>query len=106
MEWMKFVVQPFEVAVRVRLKLESLTLIPRPQSAVFFSGLYPTDMVRVSVPTFNTFFMVRVRVRVRVILVYDVIIDTYTGTYTKLQTLVRQISPTHLLRQKKVARLL
>ena len=42
----------FEVAVRVRLHIEILTLIPRPQSAV-----------RVLGPIFNTLFTVRVKVR-------------------------------------------
>ena len=42
--------------------------------------------------------MVRLRVRVRDILGYHVIIDPYTGVYTKLQTLVRQISPTVVVR--------
>ena len=96
--WVKFVTQAFEIAVMVRPNLETLTLIPRPQSAVFFGRLHAMICVGVSGPMFNTLFMVSVRVRV--ILGYDVIVDTCTGVYTKLQTLVRQISPTRLLSSK------
>ena len=49
--------------------------------------------------------MVMVMVRVRVILGYDVIINTFSGACTKLQTAVRQISPTtscFIFGQKKV----
>ena len=55
---------------------------------------------RVSGTIFNTLFIVRVRV----ILGYNVIVHTCTGVHTKLQTLVRQISPTDFLHPKKVAR--
>ena len=48
--------------------------------------------VRVSGPKFDTLFMVRVGIRV--ILGYDVIVNTCTGVNTKLQTAIRQISPT------------
>ena len=44
-----------------------------------------------------------VRVRVRVILGYDVIIDTCTGVCTKLQTLVRQISATAVVKSRWLA---
>ena len=42
-EWVKFVIQQFEVAVRVRPTLETLTLILRPQSAIFSGGLKCLD---------------------------------------------------------------
>ena len=53
-------------------------------------------MVRVSGPTINKVFLVMVRVRDWVILGYDVIINTYTGVLTKVQTAVRRISSTVL----------
>ena len=40
-EWMKISTLQFEVAVRVRPTLETLTLILRPQSAIFSGGLRP-----------------------------------------------------------------
>ena len=42
--------------------------------------------VRVSGPTFNIFFMVRVRVRFRVICGYDVMLNMSTAVRIKLQT--------------------
>ena len=48
-EWVKKSTFQFEVAVRARLKLETLTLILKPQSPVVLG------------PTFNILFMVRVR---------------------------------------------
>ena len=38
-EWMEIFTFQFEVAVRVRLNIETLTLIIRPQSAIFLGGL-------------------------------------------------------------------
>ena len=76
--------------------------MPRTQSAVFFGRSYIGIRIRLYGPIFNNLFMVRLRVRN--ILDYDVIIDTCTGVHTKLQTLVRQISPTDFLHPKKVAR--
>ena len=82
---MKFVIQQFEVAVRVRPTLETLTLILRPQSAIFSGGLCFRIRVRVSGPTFNTLFMVRVRVRV--ISGYDVNLNMFRAVRIILQTL-------------------
>ena len=39
-EWMKIFTLQFEVAVRVRPTLETLTLILRPQSAIFSGGFF------------------------------------------------------------------
>ena len=52
-----------EVAGRVRLKIEILALILKPQSAVFWGYCECRIRVRVSGPN-NTLFMVRVRFRV------------------------------------------
>ena len=72
--------------IRLNLTLETLTLILRPKSAIFSGGFRPRIRVRVSGPTFNTLF--KVRVRFRVISGYDVMLNMSTGVYTKLQTLV------------------
>ena len=62
---------PFEVAVRVKTNLETLTLILKPQSTFFLSQ-------------FRTLFMVGVRVRV--ISGCDVTFNKSTAVPIKLQT--------------------
>ena len=84
---MTFVLQPFEVTVRVRLNLE----IRRNPPSFVDNYLYAIR-VMVSSPACNTLFIVRFMFIVT--LGYDVIIDTCTGVYTKLQSFVRQISHT------------
>ena len=54
--------------------------------------------VRVSGPTFRTFFMVRVRVRV--ISSCDVMLNMFIAVRIKLQTVVWKFSPTKLNRPK------
>ena len=70
----------FEVVVRVRLNLKTLTLNLKPQSAVLLGGF--RIRIRVSGPTFRTLFIVRVRVRV--ISGCDVIINMCTAVSIKL----------------------
>ena len=41
---MKIITWQFEVAVRMRLNLETLTLLPRLQSAVFFKHIYVQEL--------------------------------------------------------------
>ena len=67
----------------MRLKLETLTLILNPQSAVFLADRDYWIRVMVSGPIFNTLF--RFRVRVRVIIGYDVTFNISTGVRIKLQ---------------------
>ena len=74
---MIFVEQPFEVAVRLGLNLETISLIPTPQCDVYFGESYSGIRVRDSVSTFNIIFIFRDRVRL--ILGYDVIINTCAG---------------------------
>ena len=81
---MIFVEQPFEVAVRLGINLETLSLIPIPQSDVYFGKLHSGIRLRDSGPTFNSIFIFRDRVRL--ILDYDVIIHTCAGANAKQQT--------------------
>ena len=79
---MKIVTWQSEVAVRLRLNLETLTLILKPQSAVFLGGYLLVIRFRVSGPTYNIFFMVWIRVRV--ICGYDVILNMSTAVRIQL----------------------
>ena len=74
----------FEVAVRVRLKLETLSLILKPQSVIFFGVLMYSIRVKVSGPTLHILFMVMVIFRV--ISGYDVTLDLSTAVRIQLQT--------------------
>ena len=75
-KWTKMFNFKFNVAIRVRLNVERLTLILKPQSVVFLGGFSLKSKIRVSVPIFNTLLWVRVKVRVKN--GYDFI---YSGTY-------------------------
>ena len=48
----------------MRFNLETLTVILKPQSVVFWADYDFRNKFRVSGPTFNTFFMIRVRVKI------------------------------------------
>ena len=76
----------FEVAVRVNLKLETLTL--KPQSTLKTANLFLKYRLRISRPIFNNLFMVRARVRVRIISVCDVRFNMSAGAQIKLQTVM------------------
>ena len=91
-QWMNISTLQFEAAVRVRLNLETLTLIIMPQSVVFFGGLQLRIRVRVSSHTFRTLLMVRVWVWV--ISGYDVIMKMFTALRIKLPTVMWTFSST------------
>ena len=84
----------FEVAVRVRLNLEILILILKPQSALFLGMLCSRIRVRVLKPMFDFLFMVRVSFRV--MSGYEVKLKVSTAVAIQLQSAMWKFSPTNL----------
>ena len=103
-QWVKISTLQLEVAVRVGLNLETLTLILKPQSSVFLGRLKSRIKIGVSGPIFDTIFMVRVRARV--ISGYDVTLNISTAVRIQLQTVVWKCSPilTMSVQRRKTSR--